>query len=382
MVTWKNCIRILICIFTLFLGFYYWKNISAFLGLMVGALTPIVIGLAIAYVVNIVMRRYEMWYFPKSKKKFWKVTRRPVCMIAATITLAAVIALVVWLIVPELIECVRFLLSEIPPAIDSLLKTPWVVRIVPKDWMVALESIDWVDSISKVVSVAGDGIGVAVSTMVTVVTNVLSGLVTVFLSLVFAIYLLASKERLLGHLTRLGKNYMKEDWFYKVRHAFKTANQCFHRFIVGQCTESVILGVLCLIGMWIFRFPYATMVSVLVGFTALIPVVGAYIGAGVGAIMVLTESPLKALLFIVFIVVLQQLEGNLIYPKVVGDSLGLPAFYVLAAITIGGALDGVVGMLLGVPITATIYRLIRENLRQREREKNPKVSPDLILTDD
>ena len=142
-------------------------------------------------------------------------------------------------------------------------------------------------------------------------------------------------------------------------------NDSFHRFIVGQCTEAVVLGVLCIIGMWIFRFPYAMMIGVLIGFTALIPIAGAYIGAGVGAFMILTESPLKSLLFLVFIVILQQLEGNLIYPRVVGSSIGLPGIWVLAAITIGGGLMGIPGMLLAVPIMATLYRLLRDDMHKR-----------------
>ena len=139
-------------------------------------------------------------------------------------------------------------------------------------------------------------------------------------------------------------------------------NDCFHRYIVGQCTEAVILGVLCMLGMMIIRLPYATMIGALIGFTALIPVAGAYIGAFVGAFMILTLAPVKALIFLVFIVVLQQLEGNLIYPRVVGSSLGLPAIWVLAAVTVGGGVLGVPGMLLGVPLTAAVYRLVRNDV--------------------
>jgi len=146
-------------------------------------------------------------------------------------------------------------------------------------------------------------------------------------------------------------------------------NDSFHRYIVGQFTEAIILGVLCAAGMLVFQFPYAGMIGALIGFTALIPVAGAYIGGIVGFVMILTVSPVKALLFIVFLVVLQQLEGNLIYPKVVGGSLGLPAIWVLAAVTIGGALLGIMGMLIGVPIAAAAYRLIRDDMRRKEQDK-------------
>ena len=154
-------------------------------------------------------------------------------------------------------------------------------------------------------------------------------------------------------------------------------DDCFHRYIVGQCIEAVILGSLCMLGMLLFGFPYATMVGTLVGVTALIPIAGAYIGAIVGAIMILTVSPVEALLFLVFIVILQQLEGNLIYPRVVGASLKLPALWVLAAITVGGSVMGIVGMLLGVPLAAAAYRLLREDVGRRERLNNQKKEPGL-----
>lgn len=144
----------------------------------------------------------------------------------------------------------------------------------------------------------------------------------------------------------------------------KEKRTCFHKYIVGQCTEALILGALCTVGMWIFGFPYATMTGAVIAFTALIPVAGGYIGAAVGAFMIMTVSPMKAILFLVYIVVLQQLEGNLIYPRVVGSSMGLPAIWVLAAVTVGGGVMGIVGMLIGVPLAATLYRLLREDVNK------------------
>lgn len=149
-----------------------------------------------------------------------------------------------------------------------------------------------------------------------------------------------------------------------MEHWLSVLDVCFHRYIVGQCTEAVILGMLCIVGMLICQFPYAVMIGTFIGFTALIPVAGAYIGAGAGAVMILTQSLVKALFFLVFIVVLQQLEGNLIYPRVVGKSIGLPAIWVLAAVTIGGSLMGIIGMLIGVPVAAACYHLIREEINR------------------
>lgn len=162
--------------------------------------------------------------------------------------------------------------------------------------------------------------------------------------------------------------YVKERTTVRLKKIAKTADDTFSSFIVGQCTEAVVLGVLCTLGMLLCRFPYAPMIGTFVGATALIPVVGAYLGAFVGAFMILTVNPTKALLFILFIIVLQQLEGNLIYPKVVGSSIGLPGIWVLAAVTVGGGIGGVFGMLLGVPAAATLYKLIGKNVREKEEK--------------
>ena len=160
----------------------------------------------------------------------------------------------------------------------------------------------------------------------------------------------------------------------KIFYVLHTLNDSFHRFIVGQCTEAVVLGLLCMIGMAIFSFPYAMMIGVLIGFTALIPVAGAYIGAGVGAFMILTVSPIKALIFLIFIVVLQQLEGNLVYPKVVGSSIGLPGIWVLAAVTVGGNIYGVMGMLVSVPVCSVIYVYLSEKVRVGLKKRRGKAA--------
>ena len=215
---------------------------------------------------------------------------------------------------------------------------------------------------TDIVKVLTAGVGSTVNVIVNTVTSVASGFVTFFMALIFSIYLLLGKEKLGGQLEKIMGRYLKKEINRKIRYVVGVINDCFHRYIVGQCTEAVILGVLCMLGMMIIRLPYATMIGALIGFTALIPVAGAYIGAFVGAFMILTVAPVKALIFLVFIVVLQQLEGNLIYPRVVGSSLGLPAIWVLAAVTVGGGVLGVPGMLLGVPLTAAVYRLVRNDV--------------------
>ena len=226
----------------------------------------------------------------------------------------------------------------------------------------------------KVADVVKSGFTSFVNSTLTAVGAVVGSVVNFFIGLIFGIYILSGKEKLHSQVSRIMHAYMKERTVARIRYIYRTANETFSSFIIGQCTEAVILGTLCTIGMLLFRFPYAPMIGAFIGATALIPIVGAYLGAAVGAFMILTVDPLKALLFIIFIVVLQQLEGNLIYPRVVGSSIGLPGIWVLAAVTVGGGLGGIGGMLLGVPVAATAYKLIRNDVagRNGRRPDNPQ----------
>ena len=194
---------------------------------------------------------------------------------------------------------------------------------------------------------------------------------TAVVSIIFSIYLLLGKEKLGRQISLVMKTYLKPAWYSHLVYFLETLHSCFRRFVVGQCTEAVILGLLCMGGMMLLRFPYASMVGALIGFTALIPVAGAYIGAGVGAFMIFTVSPFQSLLFLIFIAILQQLEGNLIYPKVVGSSIGLPGIWVLAAVTIGGGVLGIGGMLLAVPLAAALYQMLRVDVARRNAPPSP-----------
>ena len=224
---------------------------------------------------------------------------------------------------------------------------------------------DWEAILKNALTWIASGIGGVMGSVFTVVSGVFSGEVTLLIGVIFSIYLLLGKETLFGQARKLCKTYLKSKTYAKISYVYHTFNDSFHRFIVGQCTEAVILGILCMICMLIFGFPYATMIGAFIGFTALIPVAGAYIGAAVGAFMILTVSPVKALLFLLFIVVLQQLEGNLVYPRVVGSSIGLPGIWVLTAVTVGGGVLGIGGMLLGVPIAAACYQMLRTDVKKR-----------------
>ena len=360
-----TCVKLAIAVFAVYLCIRYWPQVAKFISGLFKAAEPLVIGAIIAFLVNILMRSLEQLYFPKSKKKIVKLTRRAVCMVLAFILLFSIVALIVRLIAPQLVSCIEIIIAEVPPMIGRIIKWLQSTQILPEDIMAELTSIDWKSNLMKIFDIVSSGIGSVFDIVVSTVTSVFSGIVTAVVSLIFSIYLLSGKEKIASQIIRFEKCYIKLSGRKKLNHIVSTLKDSFENFIVGQCKEAIVLGVLCTLGMWIFRFPYATMIGALIGFTALIPVAGAYIGGAVGAIMILTESPVKALLFIVFLIVLQQIEGNLIYPKVVGESIGLPGFYVLAAATIGGGVMGIPGMLIGVPLAAAAYKLIGEDIEEK-----------------
>lgn len=361
---WKTCLKIGVSAFLLFLAIHYWPTLTGFVKLAFTACVPLIIGASIAYVVNILMSSYERIYFPNAKKKFLVKSRRPVCLTAAFLTLAAIIAIVAALVVPQLISCVQLLIDEAPDALKAFVAYIGTLGILPEDIMSFLSSINWQDVVTKLFNVLSSGFGSVMDIVINAVTSVFSGIVTALVSVIFAIYILSDKDKLSSQFNRVMHHYLPKKTTSRISYVLGILNDCFRRYIIGQCTEAVILGILCAIGMLILRLPKAAMIGALIAFTALIPVAGAYIGAGVGAFIICIESPIKALIFLIFIVVLQQLEGNLIYPRVVGTSMGLPAIWVLAAVTIGGGVMGVLGMLLAVPIAATLYRILRNDMNK------------------
>ena len=371
-IEWKTCAKIVTSLFALFLAITYWKTVSGFIGMVFGAATPLFIGAAAAYVVNILMSFYERRFFGKTKNKKLLKIKRPLCMIIAFITLVAVIALVVWLVLPQFVSAIMLVVDYIPEAANWVVEQLEKLEYVPQDIIDMLVSIDWNSQIEKIIKAVTSGVGNVMGVVISTVSTVLGGIVTAFLSLIFAIYILLDKEKLENQADKIAKKYLKQSWYEKLRYVLHTFSDSFHKYIVGQCTEAVILGGLCAIGMGILGLPYATMIGALVAFTALIPVAGAFIGGAVGAFMILMVNPIQALIFIVYLVVLQQLEGNIIYPKVVGSSMGLPAIWVLAAVTIGGGVMGIMGMLIGVPIAATVYRIIHNDVNGKTEEEIKK----------
>ena len=373
---WKTCLRVGVSAFALFLCIHYWEPFTSLLALLARAAGPLIVGACIAYVVNIPMSFYERHYFPGSKKPAAAKSRRGVCLLAAYLTFAAIVALLLWIVLPELANCLRMLLSEVPGALNTA--ATWLMGtelFSDSQWLEdLLADINWRDTIARAAQVLINGIGGTVNLAANVLTRVFSSVVNLVLGLIFATYLLIDRDRLRSQLERLARQYLRERWTQKIRYLLSVLNSSFHSYIVGQCTEAIILGTLCALGMALFGFPYAVMIGAVVGAMALIPIAGAYVGGAVGFLLILTVSPLRALLFVVYLIILQQLEGNLIYPRVVGGSIGLPGLWVLAAVTVGGGVSGITGMLLGVPVTATVYKLLKNDLHRREQLPPPAKS--------
>ena len=364
---WKKILPWGVAAFLLYLSTLYWQSLIDLLGKIIGASVPILLGFCIAYAVNLLMGFFERHYFPRSQKEFVQKSKRPACMILSFLILAAFITLIIWLIVPELISCVRLLLGDLAVSFGNRMGEIINQHLLPHNFEELLASVNWTERIGQIINVVTSGLGGTVVIVGGVLTSIFSGFITVFLAIIFAIYFLSGKEKLKAQASNLMDRLIKKPHrSERIKHALSVMNQCFRRYIVGQVTEALILGALCTIGMLILQIPYASVIGALVTFMALIPIMGAYISAIVGSIIIFTVSPVKALVFLIFIVILQQVEGNVIYPKVVGTSLGLPGLWVLAAVTVGGGLFGIPGMILGVPLTATLYTLIKEKLNAEE----------------
>lgn len=350
------------------------EYVRNWLGAMLGILTPIIMGLAIAFVINIPVSMLEKHVFVKRKWKFTEFLHRFRRPLSITISLVAVIALltgVIVIILPQVNTALTGAIAQLQPVVESLRgylieyedEAPELVR-----WLNSL-NIDWEGVKEQTTNFLKNGIGSAVSFAMTAATSVFGTATNLLLAIILAINVLGCKEKLSAQLKNLIRAYVPREQAERTIEIGQLAHRLFAAFLSGQVTEALILAVLCYVGMLLFRFPYAFLISVAVGVTALIPILGAWIATALGAILILTVDPLGALWFVVFFVVLQQLEGNLIYPRVVGTQVGLPAMWVLIAITVGGGMLGVLGMLLGVPTCAVIYALTQKSVKNRLSEK-------------
>lgn len=367
----KKIVKYFLLAAVLILAITRFNVLLEFIKRLWGIVFPLVLGGIMAYILNIIMSKLEKYYFPKSRNRLIQKSKRIVCIFLSFFLIMLIIFLIFRLVIPELINTITMIGHWIPIELAKLQKflAGYADQIPQLEKWINSLSFDWEATGQKLLQYLTSGVGGILGSTISLVGTIGVGVTNFVIGLIFAIYILANKEKLKRQVMKVTTAYCKPALVNKALGVLKVANETFSSFIVGQCTEAVILGTLCIIGMKICQFPYAPMIGTFIGATALIPVVGAYLGGAVGFLMILTVSPLKAVLFIVFLVVLQQLEGNIIYPRVVGSSIGLPGMWVLAAVTIGGGVAGVGGMLLGVPLAATVYKLLRIDVNRRIPKK-------------
>ena len=342
------------------------------IGLILSILKPFIIGAAVAFVINIPMGAIETKLFTKKRRlSKWK---RPFSFMLSILAVVLVFWAVYMLIIPQLGETVRELAVKIPAFLAEAVK---VLQEISEnnpqiqEYIAGLDvsTWDWNSILSKVANTLGNGIGNVLISTVSVAGSIFGVVFDAVVAFVFAVYLLMQKEALANQGGRVMRAYLPEKINTKIQYVLKLLHKNFSSFISSQCLEAVILGTLFVIAMTIFGFPYVVLIGTLIAVTALVPIVGAFIGCAVGAFLILVEDPILAIGFVIMFLVIQQLEGNLIYPKVVGNSVGLPAIWVLVAVSVGGSLFGVVGMLIFIPITSTLYTLLREDVNERNAKK-------------
>lgn len=371
----KQIRNTILLIAALMLGLKYSDQLFIAMGVCLRIIKPFLIGGVVAFVLNIPLRGIENKLLRKWNGKSAKKFKRPVSILLSVLFVILIVNIVIMSVVPQLGKTIVELSNAFPAFAERVMgDLEALAREYPQiqDYVVQLENmeIDWQSIVNSVIDFMKNGMTNLLSSTVTVASNIAGGIMNAAISFIFAIYILGQKEKLQNQFTRLIKAYLPYKVNEKIMKVCALLYQNFSNFITGQCLEAVILGSLFVIAMLIFQMPYAVMVGVLIAFTALIPIVGAFIGCIVGAFLILVINPMKAVGFVVMFLILQQIEGNLIYPKVVGNKVGLPSIWVLMAVTVGGSLFGIAGMLFFIPLVSTVYMLLRDGVNSRESIKN------------
>lgn len=332
---------------------------------------PFLVGSCIAFILNVPMRAIETAMNKVSPGR----GNRSVAILLTFVVILLVLGFVVYLLVPQVQETIQAIGDQFP---GFLTRAEEFVRQFLRDnpqveqWIVDntdFENLDWPKLVQQAVDLAGESISAFLDKAVSAVGNVISGLWSAFVSLVFCLYCLSNKERLARQGRRILYSFVPEAWSDEVVRVLRLTNSTFSNFLSGQCIEVCILGVMFAVTMTLFRMPYVPLVSVLVAVTAFIPIVGAWIGCVLGAFFILVNDPMQALWFVVMFVVLQQIENNLVYPRVVGTSVGLPSMWVLFSVSVGGKIMGVAGMVLMIPMVSVIYALLRDFTGKRVAQR-------------
>ena len=370
----------LVCLYIalLILGVKYSEAWFAGLTLGIQIIMPFLIGGAIAFILNIPLNGIENKMFRNWRGRSANTMKRPLSIVLSILFVIAVLGLVVLAVVPQVKQTIVTVGAKIPGFYDRVVAFTSDLAVSYPALQEQLGNIEnlnfnWNSIITSLINFLKNGVGSMFSSTVTMASSIAGVLANFFIAFIFAIYILSQKGKLQNQSIRIMDAYLPQKVNNYLKEIFRRLYKNFVSFICGQCVEAVVLGCMFVVAMFILGLPYPIMVGALIAFTALIPVVGAFVGCWVGALVIMIEDPIKALWFLILFFVLQQIEGNLIYPRVVGNSVGLPSIWVLASVTVGGSLFGVVGMLVFIPLVSTIYSLIRDDVNARN-ERNQQIN--------
>ncbi len=357
-------IYIIVLIFVVF-TIEYWKNMQQVLDYILTLLAPFIMGGCVAFVVNLPMKYIENKFFVNHQTRKLRRGGRIFSLLLTILLIFSIVALVLFIILPELFETGGGILSTITEFTknqEKVLKDLW--KQYPK-WQGLLQQIDidWRLIMERTWEFARTGVGGLVNSIIGMLESIFFQMINFLIGSVFAIYLLYSKELLESQVKQLFYYCLKKERVDRILYILSVTNETFSSFLTGQCVEACILGVMFFVSMLLMGLPYPLLIAIVIAVTALVPVFGSFVGLGVGIFLILATKPVDALVFIVLFFILQQLEENLVYPHVVGSSIGLPSIWVMVAVTLGGSLMGVVGMLLFLPLTSVIYRLLKEKIK-------------------
>ncbi|MBP1756015.1 MAG: putative permease [Firmicutes bacterium] len=365
----KKILGIATFVILLYVGLQHLNIVIGALAFCFNLIFPFLLGAAIAFVINVPMRAIENRLFAKGKRNGATMMKlkRPISLMITLVIVIGIIMMVSLLVVPNIFSTIVSLGDYLPDFFSRMegdyLRLVYRFPIL-KDYL-NIDNLNWQSFFRNLYNfILNSGADMVRSTF-NVAGSIFGGVIDFFLGFIFSIYILAQKEKLGQQVRKLLYAYLSEKAADRVVSIATLAEGTFSRFLSGQCLEAVILGLLFFIVMTIFRIPYALIISITISFTALIPIFGAFIGCLIGALLILIVNPITALVFIVIFIVLQQIEGNFIYPHVVGGSVGLPSMWVLVAVTIGGSTFGIAGMLIFIPMTSVLYTLLRSAMYRR-----------------
>jgi predicted PurR-regulated permease PerM len=370
----KKILGIITFTILLYVGLQHFANVIDFLAAVFALIFPFLLGAGIAFILNVPMRGLEQLIFKKDKflKPRLRKLKRPLSLVITLLLVIGVILLVVFLVFPEIGRTIKLISNQLPEFSRRMMRKSTILMAEYPEIAdyISRYNFNWEQIFGNVYNFLINSGGNMLQSTFQMASSIIGGVIDFFLGFIFAVYILLQKEKLGQQSRKLIYAYLPERMADKIISVCSLAAKIFAKFLSGQCLEAVILGSIFFVAMSIFRFPYALMISVLIGFTALIPVFGAFIGCFVGAFLILIVDPWMALWFILLFFVLQQLEGNFIYPHVVGGSVGLPSMWVLLAVTIGGSTMGVAGMLIFIPMASVLYTLLREATYKRLAKRN------------